>query len=76
MGHDKEDENPHQPEVPNARFVITTEDRSQPMKLHGFVNRPAGQDRQEPGYRNGKISDTLKCVVFCVEARMWPTATR
>src|SRR5262249_19285369 len=45
MGHDKEDKNPHQPEVPDARFVITAEDRSQPMELHGLMNRPARQDR-------------------------------
>ena len=74
MGHDKKNENKHQPEVPDARSVITTEGRSQPMELHGFVNRPAGEDRKQRGDWNGKISEALECVVFRVEARMQPSA--
>jgi len=74
MGHDKEHKNPHEPEVPDTRFVITTKSCSQPIELHGFVNGPTRKDRQEPGDRNGEIRDALKCVVFCVEARMQPSA--
>ena len=48
MRHHKQDEYPHQTEVPDARFVVTTQHRGQPGELHGFVNRPARQDRQQP----------------------------
>jgi hypothetical protein len=74
MGHDKENKKPHQPEVPDTRFVITAEDRSQPIELHWFVNRPTRENRKKSGDRNVKISDALKCVVFCVEVRMQPGA--
>src|SRR5206468_5572813 len=44
MGDDKKDEYPRQPEVPDARVVITTDHPSKPRELHGLVNRPARDD--------------------------------
>ena len=76
MGHNKENKKTHKPEVPDARFVITTEDRSQPIELHGLMNRPTCEDGKKSGGRDREISETLKGVVFCVEAGMRPTATR
>jgi hypothetical protein len=76
MGHYKENKKPHQPEVPDARFVILAEDGSQSIELRGLMNRPACEDRQEPANRNGKMSDALQCVVFCAETGMRPIAMR
>src|SRR5215471_15367809 len=62
--YDKQNEDPHQPEVPDTSAVKSTEDCGQPGKLHGFMSRPAGQDREQACDRNGKISQPLERVVF------------
>src|SRR5215472_13527078 len=67
MRYNEENKKPHQPEVPDTGFVITTKNPGQPIELHGFVNSPSREERQEPGNRDREISEALKCVVFCVE---------
>src|SRR6516165_1242061 len=70
--YDKQNEDPHQPEVPDPSAVKSTEDCGQPGKLHGFMNSPAGQDRQQACDRNGKISQPLERVVFRALTRWSP----
>src|SRR6516225_1692767 len=60
----KQNEDPHQPEVPDTSSVKSTENCGQPVKLHGFVNGPAGQDREQSREGNEKISQLLERVVF------------
>src|SRR5438309_2271740 len=74
MRRDEEDVDPHEPEVPDTRCVIPSENRSQPMELHGFVNRPARSDRKAPGDWNREICRALERVVLCIETRMQPFA--
>src|SRR6266478_3697276 len=76
MRHNKEDVDPHEPEMPDTRCVIPSKKRSQPMELHRFMNRPACSDRKKPGDRNRKVRCTLERVVFCVEPGMQPFAVR
>ena len=52
VGHDKRDEKNHQPEMPDSRPVESAEERGNPGKLHGFVNGPARDNRQETGDGN------------------------
>src|SRR5260370_41187769 len=49
MRHNEEDIDPHEPEMPDTRCVIPSNDRSQPMELHGLVNRSARSDRKARG---------------------------
>src|SRR5580658_11247316 len=74
MRHNKENEEPHEPEMPYTRCVKASKERSQPMELHRFMNRPACGDRQKPGDRNRKVRCTLERVVLCVETGMHPFA--
>src|SRR5713226_5560033 len=74
MRHNKEDVDPHEPEMPDTRCVIPSKKRSQPMELHRFMNRPACSDRKKPGDRNRKVRCTLERVVLCVETGMQPFA--
>src|SRR5882757_7300830 len=72
MRHNEEDEGPHEPEKSHARCVKASKERSQPIKLNRFVNRPACGDRKEPGNWNREICNALERVVLCVETRMQP----
>src|ERR1700731_386690 len=74
MRNNEEDEYPHQPEMPHTCSVIPSKGRSQPVELHGFVNRPTGSDQKEPGDRNREVCCALKCVVLCVDTGMQPFA--
>src|SRR5580704_4815999 len=74
MRHNKENEEPHEPEMPYPRYVKAYKERGQPMELHRFMNPPACGDRKKPGNRHGKVRCTLQRVVFCVETGMQPFA--
>src|SRR5712671_2157267 len=74
MRYDEEEVDPHQPEMPDTRCVVPSEELCQPMQLHGLVNRPSCRDRNETGDRNGEICCALERVVLCVGARMQPLA--
>src|SRR5882724_22788 len=50
--YDKSDEEAHQPEMPDPRPVESAQERRKPGKLHGFVNPPAGDNRQPTGDGN------------------------
>src|ERR1700733_6685712 len=76
MGYDEKDEDPHEPEMPNARRIEPTKHRSQRMELHGLVNRPARSYRKETGERNGEVRCALERVVLCVDTGMRPLAAR
>jgi hypothetical protein len=53
---------------------IPSKGRSQPVELHGLVNRPAGSERKERGEQNRDVCRALECVVLCVETGMQPFA--
>src|SRR6266403_5707636 len=74
MRHNEEDVDPHNPEMPDTRCVIPSENRGQPTELYGFVNRPARSDRKAPGDWNREICCALERVVLCVETGMMPFA--
>src|SRR5437764_12846107 len=74
MRYDEEEVDPHQPEMPDTRCVVPSEELCQPMHLHGIVNRQSCRDRNETGDRNGEIRCALERVVICVKARMQPSA--
>src|ERR1700683_1473635 len=76
MRHYELDVDPHQPEMPDPRCVVTSKERCQPMELHGLVDRPSRSDRKKPGDGNREICCTLERVVLCVEKRMRPWAAR
>src|SRR5579872_30167 len=76
MRHDEEDVEPHQPEMPDARSVVSSKERCEPMELHGLVNRPPRSDRKEPGDRNREVCCTLERVVLCLTAWIGPLAPR
>src|SRR5438128_11308535 len=76
MRYDEEEVDPHQPEMPDTRCVVPSEELCQPMPLHGLVNRPSCRDRNETGDRNGEIRCALEGVVLCVKARVHPLAAR
>ena len=72
MGYKKENEEPHEPKMPYTRCVKAPKERSQPMELHRFMNRPSRRDRKKPGNRNRKVRSTLERVLLCVETVMQP----
>src|ERR1700722_9478045 len=74
MRHKKENEEPHEPELPYTPWVKAAKGRTQPMELHRFMNRPTCGDGKKPGDRNRKVRSTLKRVVLCVERGMQPFA--
>ena len=74
MRYDEEDVDPHQPEMPDTRYVVPSKERRQPMELHGLVNRPACSDRKQPGDWNREVCCALERVVLCVKAGMPPLA--
>src|ERR1700733_713611 len=76
MRHNKENEKPHQPEMPYTRGVKASKERSQPMKLHRLMNRPACGNRKKPGNRNREICRALERVVLGAEPGMRPFTAR
>src|ERR1700730_15084364 len=70
MRDNKENEEPHEPEMPYTRRVKASKECSQPVELHRFMNGPACSDRKKPGNRNRKIRCALKRVVLCIEEWM------
>src|SRR5467141_2724890 len=72
MWHNEEDVDPQEPEMPDTRCVIPSENRSQPMELHGLVNRPARNDRKARGDWNREVCCALERFVLCVETGMQP----
>src|SRR5580704_16644404 len=72
MRYNEEDVEPHEPEMPDTRCVIPSKKRSQPMELHGLVNRPASRDRKAARDWNGKVCCALERVVLRVKAGMQP----
>ena len=74
MRHNKENEEPHEPEMPYTRSVKASKERSQPMELHRFMNRPACSNRKKAGDRDRKVRCALKRVVLCIETGMQPFA--
>src|SRR5580658_4613797 len=56
------------------RCVVPSKKCSQPMKLHGLVNRPSRSDRKEPGDRNREVCCALERVVLRVENGMKPVS--
>src|SRR5580693_9348903 len=76
MRHDEEDVEPNQPEMPDARSVVSSKECCQPMELHGLVDRPTGSDGKEARYRNSEVCCPLERVVLCLENRMRPLPAR
>src|ERR1700743_1294840 len=74
MRHDKEEEEPHKPEMPYAGCVKASEKCGQPMELHRLMNRPACSNRKKPGNGNRKVRCTLERIVLGSELRMRPGA--
>src|ERR1700733_235255 len=74
MRHYKENEEPHEPEMPYPRYVKASKERSQPMQLHRFMNCPASGDRKKPGHRHRKVRCPLERVGLCMETGMQPFA--
>src|SRR5580658_5885268 len=74
MRHDEEDVEPNQPEMPDARSVVSSKECCQPMELHGLVDRPSRSDRKQPGNWNREVCCALERVVLCVKEGMQPLA--
>src|SRR5579863_5017083 len=67
MRYDEKHEDPHEPEMPNARRIEATKDCCQRMELHGLVNRPACSYRKEPGERNREVCRALERLYFVLK---------
>src|SRR5258707_8709344 len=76
MWHDKENEEPHKPEMPYPRHGEASKQRGQPIELHWFMNRPACRNGKESGDWNRKVCCALERVVLRAELRMRPYAER
>jgi len=62
MPYDDEEVDPHQPEMPDTRCVVPSEELCQPMQLHGLVNRPFLSRPKRNRRQNGEIRSALERV--------------